>query len=179
MSEHLHTKFNGIILTGMMGCGKSHIGRLLRNELDWRFSDLDRAIERKMGFSIPAFFSMHGEEAFRHTEMQVFEELMRFQPHIIATGGGALCRPSPWDIIPPTMVTVWLRAPVEVLTKRVKGGRGRPLLKDKDIPAELTRLLSERQHWYEKARVHVDAGKDSPEAIAKDIINALVTLESP
>ena len=163
----------------MMGCGKSRVGRILRDVLGWRFSDLDRAIEKKVGLSIPDFFSMHGEEAFRHTEGQMLEELSTIKPHVIATGGGALCRESTWNIIPPTMVTVWLRAPIDVLTERVKGGRGRPLLENKDIPEELERLLDKRQHWYKRAQIHVNAGLDSPEDVATEILNAVKKLEIP
>jgi shikimate kinase len=173
-----NTPLDGIILTGMMGSGKSRIGRILRDRLHWPFSDLDRTIEELAGLSIPDFFAQHGESAFRKAEIDALREVVINRPLVLATGGGALCREEAWEIIPETVAVIWLRAPVNVLADRVKSGKGRPLLQNKDIIHELERLLEERVHWYQRADIHVDVGTGTPEDVAARIIQALDTRRS-
>jgi len=151
-----------IVLVGMMGVGKSSVGRRLANVLALPFVDADEAIEQAAQMTIPEIFAVHGEAYFRDGERRVIRRLMTEgaggRPMIIATGGGAFVNPETRALILDKAIAVWLDADVETLLLR--GGRkdNRPLLKTGDPREILRSLRAEREAAYAAAPVHVQSG---------------------
>lgn len=145
-----------IALVGMMGAGKSSLGRRLAMRLDVPFFDADIEIAKAAGCSIPEIFTRYGEKAFRDCERKVLARLLTEPPHILATGGGAFMDETTRNQIRQHAVSMWITAPVDVLVSRVqrKGGE-RPLLKEGDPCETLTRLLAEREPFYRQADLTV------------------------
>lgn len=145
-----------VALVGMMGAGKSSLGRRLAQRLNVPFFDADIEIAKAAGCSIPEIFTRYGEKAFRDCERKVLSRLLTEPPHILATGGGAFMDATTRDHIRTHAVSMWIKAPVEVLVSRVqrKGGE-RPLLKEGDLCETLTRLLAEREPFYTQADLTV------------------------
>jgi shikimate kinase len=146
-----------IALVGMMGAGKSSIGRRLAARLNVAFRDADSEIETAAGCTIPEIFERYGEPAFRDCERKVISRLIVEPPHVLATGGGAFMDAETRAQIKAHAVSVWIRAPVEVLLARVKRKENRPLLKTGDPHEILTRLLKEREPVYALADLVCDS----------------------
>jgi len=146
-----------IALVGMMGAGKSSIGRRLAARLDVVFRDADGEIESAAGCTIPEIFERYGEPAFRDCERKVISRLIVEPPHVLATGGGAFIDPETRRRIRDCAVSIWIKAPVEVLLARVKRTANRPLLKTGDPHEILTRLLKEREPVYALADLVCDS----------------------
>ena len=134
-----------IVLIGMMGAGKSSIGRRLADALGLEFVDADTEIERAANKTIPELFEEHGETYFRDGERRVIARLLGEGPQILATGGGAFMDPQTRQAILDDGVSIWLRAEFEVLMNRVRRKSHRPLLKDPDPEGVMRRLLSGAQ----------------------------------
>ena len=134
-----------IALVGMMGAGKSSIGRRLATRLKVPFRDADSEIERAAGCTIPEIFARYGEGAFRDGERKVIERLLAEPPHVLAAGGGAFIDPRTRARMKDCAVSVWIKAPVDVLLARVKRKEDRPLLKPGNPREVLERLLTERE----------------------------------
>jgi len=158
-----------IALVGLMGVGKSSIGRRLAHALDLPFRDADAEVEAAAGRSIPDIFAEYGEPAFRDGERKVIARLLDEGPHVLATGGGAFMNDQTRTLIKERAISVWLKADLEVLARRVARKGGRPLVADKD-PLEVLRAQAEvRYPVYEQADIIVETG-DTPHQVAVEAI---------
>ena len=162
-----------VALVGMMGAGKSSVGRRLAARLGVPFRDADTEIEAAAGCAVPDIFERFGESEFRAGERRVIARLLKDPPHVLATGGGALLDAETRAQIAEHAFSIWLRAPVELLLSRVGRRDTRPLLKHGDPRATLERLLREREPFYAQANLVID-GEDGPHQRAVEaIIKAL------
>jgi shikimate kinase len=162
-----------IVLVGMMGAGKSSIGRRLAGTLDIPFVDADTEIEKAAGMTIPEIFESQGEAYFRAGEARVIARLLEGGPMVLATGGGAFMNDQTRALVSERGVSVWLKAELDVLLKRVKRRADRPLLKTDDPAATLEQLIALRYPTYALADVTV-LSRDVPhETIVAEIIAAL------
>lgn len=165
-----------IALVGMMGAGKSSVGRRLAAALDLSFVDADAEIERVADMTIPEIFEKYGEPFFRDREAKVVARLLEAGPQVLATGGGAWMNPETRDRIGEAGVSVWLKADLEVLLRRVKKRGGRPLLAAPDPEAVLRRLVDERYPVYALADITITS-RDAPhEQTVADLVAALADL---
>jgi shikimate kinase len=161
-----------VVLVGMMGSGKSSIGRRLAAALDLPFSDADLEIEQAAGMTIEDVFRIHGEPYFREGEERVIRRLLRGGPQVLATGGGAVISAQTRAEIAKSGISIWLNAPLDLLLQRVARRDNRPLLKTGDPKTVLARLLSERAPYYAEA----DLVFDSRDASHETIVDELLTL---
>jgi shikimate kinase len=165
-----------IVLVGMMGAGKTTIGRRLSARLRLPFVDADSEIEAAAGMSIPDIFETHGEPHFRDGEARVIARLLDGGPAVIATGGGAFMREETRSRIGSKAVSIWLKADADVIMKRVKRRADRPLLQTADPAATVGRLIEEREPVYRHADLTI-ASRDVPhEKIVDECMDALHTL---
>jgi shikimate kinase len=162
-----------IALVGLMGAGKSCIGRRLATRLELPFVDADRAIEDAAGCTIPEIFTRHGEQAFRDGERRVILRLLEGPPHVLATGGGAFIDPRTRAAIRERAVSVWLRADLELLLRRVSRRTDRPLLQVADPRDRLTQLMAERYPVYAEADIIVDSADGPPEVTLERVLAGL------
>jgi shikimate kinase len=163
-----------IALVGMPGSGKSSIGRRLAPRLDLPFIDADAKIEEAAGgMSIEEIFAKHGEAEFRSLEARVIARLLDDGPSVIATGGGALMNANTRALVRERAITIWLRAEIPVLMRRVRRKSDRPLLKGKDPEATLKRLLAEREPVYAEADIVVTSREGPHDAVVDAIMAEL------
>lgn len=162
-----------IVLIGMMGAGKSTVGRRLATRLGLNFVDADIEIESAAGMSIPDIFATHGEQAFRDGEVRVIARLLEGAPNVIATGGGAWMRPDTRERIRARGVSVWLKADVDVLLRRVKRRSDRPLLQTADPAATIEKLVAERYPVYAEADLTLLSREVPHDRIVDECIAAL------
>jgi len=146
-----------IVMVGMMGAGKTTVGRRLAPRLGLPFFDADAEIEKAAGMSVSELFQQHGEESFRRGEAQIINRLLDGEPHVLATGGGALVNPESRAIIAEKAVSIWLRADMDTIVTRATQRGTRPLLKTGDPRETLTRLLAEREPLYAQADIHIES----------------------
>lgn len=164
-----------IALVGLMGAGKSTVGRRLAERLGREFFDSDAEIEKAAGLSISDIFALHGEADFRRGEKQVIRRLLERPPHVLATGGGAFLDADTRAMMRERAITVWLNADLETLWRRVQKRDNRPLLQRPDAKAHLSNLVAERQPFYSQADLTVHS-KDGPHAqTVSAILKALQT----
>jgi shikimate kinase len=162
-----------IVLVGMMGAGKSSVGRRLATRLGLTFVDADTEIEAAAGMSIADIFAAHGEAYFRSGEARVIARLLEGGPQVMATGGGAIMNPDTRALIGAKAVSIWLDAEYEVLLRRVKRRTDRPMLKTADPAETLRRLLDERRPVYGQADLTIRS-RDAPhDTIVGEAIVAL------
>jgi shikimate kinase len=162
-----------IVLVGMMGAGKSSVGRRLAVRLGLPFIDADNEIEAAAGMSIPEIFAAHGETAFRSGEARVIARLLDSGPQVLATGGGAFMNADTRAAVHEKAVSVWLKAEFDVLMRRVKRRSDRPLLKTADPAATLKALMDARDPVYAQADLTI-ASREAPHAaVVDDIVAAL------
>ena len=164
-----------LALVGLMGAGKTTVGRRLAAALGAHFVDADHEIERAAGLSVPDIFKLYGEAEFRRGEREVICRLLREPPMVLATGGGAFVDPGTRARLKQHAVTVWLKAPLEVLMRRVERRDDRPLLKDDDPQAVMKRLLDERAPYYAEADITVESTNSPHNAAVIAILDALRT----
>ena len=162
-----------VVLVGLMGAGKSNIGRRLAARLGLPFFDSDPEIEAAAGETVEEIFSNRGERVFREGERRVIARLLAHPVHVLATGGGAFMDPSTRSLIARRGVSVWLRADLDVLVSRVSRRSNRPLLKQGDPREILSELIERRYPTYAEADIIVDSGDGSPEATVTRAIAAL------
>jgi shikimate kinase len=162
-----------LVLVGMMGAGKSSIGRKLAQRLNLHFVDADGEIEQAAGMSISEIFAKHGEPYFRAGEARVIARLLDGGPQVLATGGGAFMHPQSREAIRAKAVSIWLKAEYEVLMKRIKRRSDRPMLKTDDPGETLRRLMAERDPVYAEADVTVHSRDVPHEIIIAEIISAV------
>src|SRR6476659_1180618 len=144
-----------VVLVGMMGAGKSTIGRRLSVRLRMRFLDADTEIEAAAGMSIPDICETHGEPQFRDGEARVIARLLDSGPAVIATGGGAFMREETRSRIGAKAVSIWLKADADIIMRRVKRRADRPLLRTADPAATVERLIREREPIYQHADITI------------------------
>lgn len=164
-----------IVLVGLMGCGKTSVGRKLSQRLSLPFIDADEEIERAAYKTIPEIFAEHGEPYFRDGERRVIARLLRSGPQVLATGGGAFMSEVTREAIKAAGVSVWLRAELPLLMKRVAKRSNRPLLKSADPEATMRRFIEVRYPVYALADVTVDSRDVSHDLMAEAVIRALWT----
>jgi shikimate kinase len=162
-----------VVLIGLMGAGKSCVGRRLAARLGLSFIDSDHEFEIAAGCSISDYFAKHGEAAFRDGERKVIARLMEGSPCILATGGGAFIDPETRDRIKQSALSVWIRADLDLLVKRTSGRDHRPLLKTGDPREILSRLMEARYPVYAEADIIVDSTDEPPEVTVAKICQEL------
>ncbi len=167
-----------IFLIGMMGAGKTSVGRMLARDLGKAFFDSDQVIEARTGVKIPVIFDLEGEVGFRAREAAVIDELTGLQGVVLATGGGAVLRESNRELLRGRGTVVYLRASVNELWHRTRHDRNRPLLQTADPVAKLTALHAERDPLY-RATAHliVDTGSQSLRALVLKLRQQLAERE--
>jgi len=165
-----------VVLVGLMGCGKSAIGRRLAAKLALPFVDADEEIEKAAGKSIEDLFAEHGEPYFRDGERKVLARLLRSGPQVLATGGGAFMNPDTREAIAEAGVSVWLRAELPLLVRRVGKRTNRPLLKTGDPEVVLQNLMETRYPIYAQADVTVESRDVPHDVIVAEIVTQLSQL---
>ncbi len=162
-----------IVLVGLMGAGKSTIGRRLGLRLGLPFVDADTEIERASGLSIAEIFERFGEAHFRDGERRVIARLIGGPPKVVATGGGAFVAADTRALILDRAVAIWLDADIATLAERVKRRDTRPLLRDRDPAEVLAELASVRNPLYAQAHIHISSKPTPHEATVRAIVAAL------
>lgn len=162
-----------VALVGLMGAGKTAIGKRLAARLGLPFVDADDEIERAAGCTVSEFFERYGETEFRAGERRVIARLLEGPPHILSTGGGAYMDPDTRALLKAQAITVWLRAELDVLFDRVKKRAHRPLLRAGDPRDILARLMAQRYPIYAEADLVVDSTAQPTETTTDQVIEAL------
>ncbi len=162
-----------LVLVGLMGVGKSTIGRRLAARLGLPFVDADEEIEKAAGMTVQEIFDSHGETAFRDGERRVIARLIDGTPKVIATGGGAFVNEETRTLILKKATAIWLDADIDILVSRVSRRDGRPLLRGKDPHEVLTRLSAERAPFYSQAPVRVRSTDSPHDATVEAILEAI------
>ena len=168
-----------IVLVGLMGAGKSCVGRRLAARLGLAFVDADAEFEAAAGCTISDYFARFGEDSFRDGERRVISRLMEGPPKVLATGGGAFVNAETRARIKAEAVSVWIRADLDLLVKRTSGRDHRPLLKTGDPREILGRLMEARYPLYAEADITVDTTDEPPEVTVAKVVEELIrTVES-
>lgn len=162
-----------VVLIGLMGAGKSSVGRRLAKTLEVPFVDADEEVARAAGCSIEDIFRLYGEAAFRDGEERVIARLLESGSQVLATGGGAFMSPQTRERIRRSGISVWLRADLDLLVRRTSRRGGRPLLAHGDPRATLERLMKERYPVYAEADVTVDTTDENIERMVDRILASL------
>src|SRR3982751_1532026 len=168
-----------VVLVGMMGAGKSSVGRRLAARLGIPFVDADVEIEKAAGMTISEIFAAHGEPDFRAGETRVIARLLESGPQVLATGGGAFMNADTRAAIRIKGISVWLRATLDVLNRRIKRRGDRPLLKGADPVETLRKLIEERDPIYAEADLTVESRDVPHETIVDEILEGLRGLITP
>jgi shikimate kinase len=173
--EAIKRTLNGrsIVLVGLMGAGKSTVGRRLAQKLNLTFIDADSEIEQAAGKSVPDIFREHGEEYFREGERKVIARLLESGSQVLATGGGAYMNEETRKTIARLGISVWLKADLELLMKRVRRRDNRPLLKTEDPEEVMRQLVALRYPVYSQADITVESRDVPHSAIVSDVVRAL------
>jgi len=163
-----------IVLVGLMGAGKTSVGKRIAAKLHLPFIDADAEIEKAADATIPEIFAQHGEAYFRDGERRVIRRLLDGNPKVLATGGGAFMNDETRAAILEGAVSIWLRAELDVLMARVRKRANRPLLQTADPEATMRRLMTERDPVYATANVHILSRDVTHEIVADETIEALL-----
>ncbi|AWB34634.1 shikimate kinase AroK [Orrella marina] len=170
----MNQKHASIYLVGMMGSGKSTIGKVLARSLNMPFMDLDHQIESKCGVKIPLIFEIEGEEGFRKREAQVLEEVTRQTGIVMATGGGAILQEHNRALLRERGIVVYLKASVEELYRRTCRDRNRPLLATQDPKARLREILADREALYDEvADIIMETSSSTVTSVAHKLIERI------
>ena len=164
-----------LVLVGLMGSGKSAVGRRTAKKLGLNYTDSDQKIVSDAGISITEIFELAGEAKFREMEFQAITKLVLSKPQIIATGGGAFCFPQTARLLLTKTLVVWLKAPPETLLARIGNTKSRPLLNNDNPLATLAKLNKERAKHYQKAQIEVDTNGLSTRKATIELLRALDT----
>lgn len=162
-----------LVMVGLMGCGKSSVGRRLAGALSVPFVDADDEIEKAADMSIPEIFAQHGEAYFRNGERRVIERLLASGPQVVATGGGAYMNDETRANIRAVGYSIWLKAELPLLMRRVMKRDNRPLLKSPDPEGTMRRLMDERYPVYAGADLMIESRDVPHEVIVAELIAAL------
>jgi shikimate kinase len=160
-----------IFLIGMMGAGKSTVGRMLANALRMQYVDADRELEARSGVSIPTIFEIEGEEAFRRREAALLDELTQLPGIVLATGGGAVLEPETRARLRARGLVIYLKANADEIFRRTRRDRSRPLLQAEDPHARIVELLAQREQLYDEiAHVRVQSGASNPRRLVDRLL---------
>jgi shikimate kinase len=162
-----------IVLVGLMGVGKSTVGRRLAKRLGLTFVDSDAAIEDAAGYSAAEVYERYGEADFRDGERRLVARLIEGEVRVIATGGGAYVDSRTRQLLNERAITVWLDAPVDILAERTGRRDTRPLLRNGDRKGTLEKLSEQRRPAYEEAHIHVKSGDGAHRDVVDSIVSAL------
>ncbi|ANY79273.1 shikimate kinase [Microvirga ossetica] len=162
-----------LVLVGLMGAGKSTVGRRLAQTLQLPFRDADHEIEAAAGMTIPEIFAIHGEDHFRDGERRVIARLLQEGPIVLATGGGAFMNDETRLRIAEHGISLWLKADLDVLMRRVRKRTTRPLLQNPDPEGTMRRLMEVRYPIYATADITVDSHEAPHDRVVADIVKAL------
>lgn len=162
-----------VVLVGLMGAGKTCVGRKLAESLGLPFLDSDNEVEDAAGCEVRYIFEVYGEPAFRDCERRVIRRLLQAGPGIIATGGGAFMDPATREAVKTNAISIWLRADPEVLHQRTKRSKARPLLAKGDPLQTLKDLAEQRYPVYAEADITIDTGNEGLETTLQKAIEAL------
>ena len=162
-----------VVLVGLMGVGKSTVGRRLAKRLGVPFIDSDSAIEDAAGYTPAEIFERYGEQDFRDGERRLVARLIDGEVRVIATGGGAYIDPRTRELLNDRAITIWLDAPVDILADRTSRRDTRAQLRQGDPKATLERLSNERRTSYEQAHIHVKSGDGAHREVVDAIVDAL------
>ena len=173
MDRYTPLRARTITLVGLMGVGKSSVGRRLANALELPFRDADSEVEAAAGRSIPDIFADLGEPAFREGERRVIARLLDEPPHVLATGGGAFMNDETRALIKARSISVWLKADLEVLARRVSRKDNRPLIASRDPMDVLKEQAALRYPVYELADVVVETGDAAHHVTVDQVIQAI------
>jgi shikimate kinase len=165
-----------VVVIGLMGAGKSTIGKRLAQMLGLSFIDADAEIESVSRMTIPELFEAYGEPEFRDLERRVIKRILRTGPRVLATGGGAFMNESTRRAITKTGISVWLKADIDVLMERVGRKGNRPLLKTENPRATMQELMDKRYPVYALADVTVQSREEKKDVMALEVIEALAQL---
>jgi shikimate kinase len=168
-----HAPKKTIVLVGIMGAGKSTVGKILADRLGMRFIDADQEIERAAGCTITDFFEKYGEVEFRKGEERVISRILAGEPCVLATGGGAFMSEATRLLIKKIATSVWLRVSFEVLAKRLEKRFDRPLLQTADPQQTLKALIKKRYPIYNDADFIVDAENDGVDITVSKVVECL------
>ena len=168
-----HAPNKTIVLVGIMGAGKSTVGKILADRLGMRFVDADQEIERAAGCTITDFFEKYGEVEFRKGEERVISRILAGEPCVLATGGGAFMSEATRLLIKKMATSVWLRVSFEVLAKRLEKRSDRPLLQTTDPQQTLKALIKKRYPIYNDADFIVDAENDGVDITVSKVVECL------
>jgi shikimate kinase len=170
-----HLGDRSVVFVGLMGAGKTAIGRKVAQALGLPFIDSDQEIETASRLTIPELFELYGEAEFRALEQRVIHRILEARRQVLSTGGGAFMNELTRNEIAGRGVSVWLKADIDVLMERVSKKQNRPLLKDPDPRGVMERLIAERYPVYARADVTVSTRDERKEVIAAEVIDALAT----
>ena len=178
-AEIAHQKLGNraLVLVGLMGAGKTSVGRRLAEKLEIPFVDADHEIEVAAGKTIPEIFSDHGEEYFREGERRVITRLLENGKQVLATGGGAFMNAETREKIKRHGVSLWLKADLDILLKRVAKRNDRPLLQNEDPAVVMKRLIDLRYPIYAQSDITVESRDVQHGQMVNDVVKALVDFE--
>ncbi len=159
-----------IVLIGMMGVGKTSIGRRLAKRLGVGFTDSDHEVELAAKCLISDIFDIYGEEVFRDVQHRVIKRLLNEPVHVLATGGSAFADPETQKVIKENGISVWLKAPTDTILPRIERRNHRPQFTEGDIQETLERLMKHYSPYYEKADIHIDCSKSTPDATTEKLL---------
>lgn len=163
-----------ILLVGMMGCGKTSLGKVLSKRLNLPFVDSDKEIEKASGCSISDLFATYGEEEFRHGEERIIERLLKTcEPCVLSSGGGAFLSSKTRKIAKEYAVSVWIRADVDLLSRRTEGRKHRPLVPAKDNKKAIERLVKDCYPLYAKADLILDTHSEPIRETMRHLVHLL------
>jgi shikimate kinase len=163
-----------VVLVGMMGAGKTTVGRRLAARLNRHFLDSDEEIEKAAQMTIPEIFEQRGEPEFRAGETRVIARVLKDEGVVLATGGGAFVNPETRALVKAEAISVWLKAEVDILFERVSRRSNRPLLKTANPRATLEKLIEDRYPIYAEADVTVVSRDVPQEVVAGDVVDAIL-----
>ncbi|KRA44646.1 shikimate kinase [Devosia sp. Root635] len=175
-AEHLAERLAGrpLVLVGMMGAGKTTVGRRLAARLSRQFLDSDEEIEKAAQMTIPEIFEQRGEPEFRAGETRVIARVLKDQGVVLATGGGAFVNAETRALVKSEAISIWLKAEVDILFERVSRRSNRPLLKTANPRATLEKLIEDRYPIYAEADVTVVSRDVPQDVVAGDVIDAVL-----
>jgi 3-dehydroquinate synthase len=170
----MQTSTNNIFLVGLMGSGKTTIGRSLAKKLNLRFVDADQEIETRTGASIPLIFEIEGEASFRQREADVIRDLTAQQGIVLATGGGAVLNETSRQFLRERGTVIYLRASVASIIQRTSHDKNRPLLQTADPKAKIEELSRERAPLYQEvAHIIIETGRPNVHSVVQNILSQL------
>lgn len=165
---------DNIILIGLMGAGKTTIGKLLASSMGKIFVDSDHEIQRRTGVDIPLIFEFEGEAGFRKREVEVLQDVARLSNIVLATGGGAILREENRELLRKSGTVIYLRVPVNELKRRTRFDKNRPLLQTANPQARLVELFNQRDPLYQQtAHIILDSGRQSVRVLVQTLIKKL------